>query len=156
MGKETFSSRMFKFGELTLPSVIPQRATYKNLVNTWCTEKGTTLIEDVHEDGHIVVQLLFPLTEMTINCRGFQPEGNRSIELIANLRHHDMIRLNERVEGIFAYRDSTWNSLELIAGSFNSGDTVVVRIAVNEQRRKKTKSKSALNVKKKLRKPSKN
>ena len=156
MGKETISSRLFTFGESLLPSVIPQRATYKKLANTWCTEKEATLKEDVHEDGHIIVQLLFPLTNMTINCRGFQPEGNRNIELLANLRHNGIIRLNERIEGIFVYRDFTWDSLDLIAGTFNSGDTIIVRIAVNEQRREKTLNKPALSVKKRLRKPLKN
>lgn len=129
MGKETFTeSRQQqntsekKRNSLNIIKII-------EATNQWANGCGITLLSEVKENGEVDVTVKCDGVINNLKLQGYAKQNNKCIALLPSLLEKGIISSETLIENLLINKNSIWESIDIRASFFNSGDSLMMIIS---------------------------
>ena len=131
MGKECAKrpcSKIMKKQTGTIQGTIPS-----SVFGAWTTNYLPKSVEDIKENGRIVVIIREKNAEKQVLCSGFNGEGNSLKELVKKLILKGRIARHSIIYSAFILKPDMWTAVDVRTATFAANGSIMLYVGTNTQ-----------------------
>ena len=121
----------------------------------WASNSVPESVEDIKENGRILVIVREKSVDTTLMCMGYKKEGNKIMDLAKKLVIRGYIRDGCLISNVLILGPTMWVSVDLSTATFNSNDYIMIVLGNMEKMAKECGKARKNGVKKAIKKAEK-